>query len=884
MCSIKEAKVCDNPRNCRCSEAILCPPDYVCSKGLCKNLCDNVKCGPRAGCNGGVCECPPGYLGDAEDLVNGCSVEGQCNTDVDCTPTEICFQLSRGVRKCVDACSKLSCGPNALCITSNHKSTCICSEGHTGDPNEGCQIEGRVHGCKSHTDCEPGHICVLTEANIKECVDPCKTVACGRSEVCRLDERKNPVCYCKETFAWNPVTSACEKPSVPDCITDEDCKNIESCKPDPLGIKKCTLACNEFTCPHNSKCVATSHRGSCKCLEGFSGNPNDRKGCQPLTKDQCSSSVECPESEACVHVNGALKCRPACDTTKCGPGAVCITNNHNAQCKCPPGAYIGDPNDLVKGCKAVPCVYNKDCPPTHLCNRLTNQCQNVCDDEDACGENSICIPENQRAVCQCPPGFKPNPRPEVECTPGDVCGPDSCHPSAICEPTVSGYACKCPVGMIGDAYTAGCHPVGACPNGDHDCPINSACINGECKDPCHTACGPNAVCFIEDRKPVCSCLKGFKTVSESHRDGCTRTILSCVNDLDCGGDYCHNSHCKVACRNSKDCSDAEKCVQSLCMIPCSSNTQCPNGQTCVTGSCTIGCRSNSECAANEACISSKCQNPCKLEGTCGPNSVCNVEDHIATCACPGGFEGNPTPDQGCVRMPKTCTENSQCPKGHTCIDNQCNVPCTKSDTCAIGERCYDDHCAKVCYTNNNCLPGEICNEKGACQPGCNSDVDCPDTKVCLRGKCRCDNGFIGTPFGCNDINECEENPCHKSGVCENTPGSFKCVCPPGTVGDGYTDGCLRPNQCNRDDDCNMNLACVKGKCSDPCLHSECGKGAECLPLDHQATCHCPSGHLGDPSDTKIGCFRVECLDDKDCPADKHCQTESNRCISKCHMK
>lgn len=880
MCSIKEAKVCDNPRNCRCGEGVLCPPDYVCSKGLCKNLCDNVKCGPRAGCNGGICECPPGFVGDPENLKSGCLIEGQCSTDADCRSTEICFQLSKGLRKCTNACNKLSCGPNALCVATNHMSNCICSDGYLGDPNEGCQIEAKLQGCKQNSDCEPNHACILTESNIKECIDPCKAVACGENERCKLDERKNPVCYCKDSFSWNPVTSACEKPSIPNCVSNEDCKNTESCKPDPLGVKKCTSVCSEFTCPVNSKCVAKSHRGSCKCLEGFIGNPNDRKGCQPQTKDQCTSNVECAESETCVPVNGANKCRRACDTIQCGPNAICITNNHVAQCQCPSGSYKGDPNDLVNGCKSVPCVYNKDCPADQLCNRLTNKCFNVCDEEDACGTNAICIASDHRANCQCPPGFKPNPRAEIECTQTDICTTDSCHSSAICEATSTGHTCKCPDNMIGDPFATGCHHIGACPNGDHDCPVNSACINGHCVDPCDNACGVNAACFVENRKPVCLCPKGFLSMTSSPKDGCTRVINACINDLDCGGDYCHNGHCKIACRNSKDCSDDEKCLQSVCMIPCSSNSQCPIGQACLSGSCSIGCRSNSECDSNEACINSICKNPCKIDGTCGPNAICNVQEHLATCDCPGGFEGNPTPDQGCVRIPKVCSDVTQCQNGLKCISNQCSLPCLKSESCAIGERCYDGHCAKVCYTNNNCLPGEVCNEKGACQPGCHSDVDCPDTKVCLKGKCKCDIGFIGTPFGCNDINECEDNPCHKSGVCENTPGSFKCSCPPGTVGDAYTDGCLRPNECRHHVDCNQNLACINGKCSDPCSQNDCGKSAECQVVDHQATCHCPSGHLGDPTDQILGCFRVECLDDEECSVDKQCQPKSNRCISK----
>ncbi|XP_024934783.3 wall-associated receptor kinase 3 [Ziziphus jujuba] len=53
--------------------------------------------------------------------------------------------------------------------------------------------------------------------------------------------------------------------------------------------------------------------------------------------------------------------------------------------------------------------------------------------------------------------------------------------------------------------------------------------------------------------------------------------------------------------------------------------------------------------------------------------------------------------------------------------------------------------------------------------------------------CECEQGYAGNPYspqGCLDIDECKETetfPCY--GICENTPGSYKCSCPPGMLGD-----------------------------------------------------------------------------------------------------
>lgn len=330
-------------------------------------------------------------------------------------------------------------------------------------------------------------------------------------------------------------------------------------------------------------------------------------------------------------------CRPACEHIQCGPQAVCVTNNHVAKCQCPPGPYDGDPYDMTAGCKTVPCVYNIDCPPTQLCNRLTHTCYDVCD-EESCGENAICIAEDHRAVCQCPPGYKGNPIPDVGCKLTSSC--DECASNAVCEHGPNGAICKCPQGLIGYPTTTGCFPIGTCPNGDADCPNTAYCINGRCADKCDKACGPNMVCKIENGKANCVCPYKFKFVSNEARDGCVRDTIGCASDIECDGGVCYNNQCSVACRNENDCADNENCIQNICLVKCSSHSQCPVNQACTSGVCTLGCRSNKDCSISEVCYNSKCQNPCETAGVCGPNALCKFDNHVTSCKCPVGFEGN----------------------------------------------------------------------------------------------------------------------------------------------------------------------------------------------------------------------------------------------------
>lgn len=189
MCSPVQTDIgCEDPNDCLCSDIVTCPPGYRCEDGRCLNSCEGITCGPRAACAEGQCVCPLGYIGDANDHGKGCFLRGQCEIDQDCKSTEICFQFSRGIRNCVDACSKFSCGPNALCVSNNHRSTCICRDGFTGNPNDfnvGCQPSEQLRipdSCKSNTECHPGEICIVGVNGVRDCINPCLSVACGLNE------------------------------------------------------------------------------------------------------------------------------------------------------------------------------------------------------------------------------------------------------------------------------------------------------------------------------------------------------------------------------------------------------------------------------------------------------------------------------------------------------------------------------------------------------------------------------------------------------------------------------------------------------------------------------------------------------------------------------
>ncbi|CAA2981999.1 Wall-associated receptor kinase 3 [Olea europaea subsp. europaea] len=57
--------------------------------------------------------------------------------------------------------------------------------------------------------------------------------------------------------------------------------------------------------------------------------------------------------------------------------------------------------------------------------------------------------------------------------------------------------------------------------------------------------------------------------------------------------------------------------------------------------------------------------------------------------------------------------------------------------------------------------------------------------------CKCNEGYEGNPYlrsGCQDIDECHNNPCDSRGICRNSLGSYSCHCSYGYYGDGKKNG------------------------------------------------------------------------------------------------
>ena len=67
--------------------------------------------------------------------------------------------------------------------------------------------------------------------------------------------------------------------------------------------------------------------------------------------------------------------------------------------------------------------------------------------------------------------------------------------------------------------------------------------------------------------------------------------------------------------------------------------------------------------------------------------------------------------------------------------------------------------------------------------------------------CVCNNGFQDNGFGqCNNIDECLATPCGVNSYCHDTLGSYNCDCIPGYEIDSYKE-CVDIDECTRDQPC-----------------------------------------------------------------------------------
>lgn len=162
----------------------VCSPGYLGDGFICTMTCGGVVCGPNAAC-GTVselpqCVCNLGFMGDGVNCNPPLTI---CNGAM-CDRNAVCEVVSE-ILQCVckpgfvgdgsvcsriDPCDRITCDPNAMCVTDDNSqtATCMCNPGFTGD--------GRV--CASLAACNATCLTIQTNLhcvvlqNVIECTSP----------------------------------------------------------------------------------------------------------------------------------------------------------------------------------------------------------------------------------------------------------------------------------------------------------------------------------------------------------------------------------------------------------------------------------------------------------------------------------------------------------------------------------------------------------------------------------------------------------------------------------------------------------------------------------------------------------------------------------------
>ena len=324
-----------------------------------------------------------------------------------------------------------------------------------------------------------------------------------------------------------------------------------------------------------------------------------------------------------------------CANNFCGPFSNQRNIGSQCQCSCLPG-YIGSP----PGCRPE-CIVSSDCPQNKAC--LNQKCTDPCDGR--CGLSSRCTVISHHPICSCPPNFegdpfvsctKKDPRPEITVPPLPVhpCYPSPCGPNAACKPLGDTPMCSCVPGYKG--APPNCRP--ECVIND-ECSKSQACVNNKCVDPCSGACGVDAECSVRNHLAVCKCRAGYQ--GDPFRR-CTK-VPPPVQPVEAPQDPCYPSPCGA----NTDCKSNRRGFGGAARATC----LCVKGyfgDPYGSGGCRPECTTNTDCPANLACSNDlKCVDPCR--NVCGLEAKCQVVNHIATCTCRPGFQGDPFTQ--CTQIP-----------------------------------------------------------------------------------------------------------------------------------------------------------------------------------------------------------------------------------------
>ena len=870
---------------CNCNLLLNCT---ICNAGFTQNFynetcldideCSNSTwnhCHTNATCinmNGTYdCLCNPGYFGDGFSCITECPICGN-NTECDIDLVEniascICkdgYDLDQLSGLCVDTneCLNITACANQTCINTAGSYTCVCPYGYTPDNFTGMCIDDDECQSGFHL-CAPSAICENTDGsydcacdegfigNGYDCIPVCSSCPVGAE--CFLNGTYNAWCECEEGyFDENEVSCGYSyNDNKVGCVGNTAGLVDVSCQPGYL-INVISAIYGRID---DTRCCTAAQQANGKC------NACSGHDATLYTK------VLCDKMESCsIPFNTDVFGDPCMDTRKTAL----------IDWECRPDCNNGTaPN----------------CTDIDECTNQSNICSNM----------EYCVNTPGSYVCPCVDGYAWNNITNT-CEDSDECtnmGLTHCSANAFCNNTIGSYTCTCNDGYVGD---------------------------GECCFAC-PACGPNAYCTVDNDSTlnvtlICKCHPGYGgngTIGCTDIDECTTTQHNCASIH--SGAHCENSEGSYICLCPEgyhlavngSCLDIDECTISRSALWEDQTNYCHANATCFNTDGSFTCQCNANFTGDGSCCREICPN-------CGENAYCTEGsngDNI--CACLPGFQGpaplgtnNCTDINECilnateivsgiesicdkdidVEPPMIChnTDGSYiclCPDGYTqnnvtheCVDiDECNL---SIHDCDINASCINLNGSYNCTCDLN-YNGNGYNCKPEC-PVCGHHAYCTTDNLVPYETliCACHEGYEMDQSGnCTDIDECGSQSFDCGSFpnveCDNTEGSYSCVCPCGYDRNNTSNNCEDVNECMSTNLCHPNATCTNtvGTYTCECNPTHFGNGLDCIEncpacginafctVDgaENVICECHLGYEGDPM--------VDCTDIDECDSNTH---------------